>query len=72
MTTLEDMTGIEVLERIIHTSIKEVREEIACKFGKELAILSPDAKIKMRNIEKPTKLDRESNSKYWQAYQACK
>ncbi len=72
MTTLEDMTGIEVLEELILRSVREVREEIACKFGEELAILSPDAKIKMRDIKKPTKLDRESNSKYWQAYQACK
>ena len=50
MTTLEDMTGIEVLEKLILKSVKEVREEIACKFGGELAILSLDAKTKMRNI----------------------
>lgn len=71
MKKIKDMTGIEAIERLILICDKATREEIAAKFGGELAILSLEAKEKMQNITPPTEDDEKGNTNYWQAYLAC-
>ena len=70
--SLRDMSAIEAIERLILTSDMFTCGEIACEFGKDLELLSQKAKAKMWKLKPPSKGDKEDNTKYFQAYTACK
>jgi len=70
--SLKDMNGIEAIERLINGCDINIREEIAARFGGELKSISQDAKEKMKLIPHPTENDEKHNTKYFQAYLACR